>query len=362
MKMTKILGITLAATLSMTAANSATASECGLSCCIAAGVEGVGSGLGFSVTASYDSMNMGTILQGTNEISPTQVIDNNLATRPMMSMYTVPTSMTMIKISTSIAYRHDEDNAFILSVPYVINDMEMQMGMKTMMGNTYSNMTMDTISGIGDTSFIYLRDIYKDADFRTRKRFSVGIGIKAPTGKDDSRNSAGNLVHMMMQAGTGSWDGLLLANGTLSFGEHDDGGAQWFLSPSAMYQINTKNDLGYKVGNRLNYDLSARYRLSSSFNVKLDMNGIYSSKDSTDGTIDTSSPTNLVAYQNPMMSMIDNVDNTGLHSIFISPGIQWLISPEFSVSGEYRIPVYQRVNGTQIVTDNWFFLRATARF
>jgi hypothetical protein len=349
MKMKKILGVALVAALSMTAVNSATASECGMSCCIAAGVEGIGSSLGFSVTAQYDSMNMETIKQGTTELTTQQALDTGVS-----PMYAIPTKMVMTKISANIAYRHDEDNAFILSIPYVINDMDMQRrnGMK---------MTMDTVSGIGDTSFIYLRDIYKDADIRTRKRFSVGIGIKAPTGKEDSRNSKGNLVHMMMQAGTGSWDGFLLANGTLSFGEHEDGGALWFLSPSAMYQITTKNDLGYKVGNRLNYDLSARYRVSSSFNVKLDLNGIYSSKDSTDGTKDSPGDP-FPAYQNPMMSMIDNVENTGLHSIFISPGIQWLISPEFSVSGEYRIPVYQNVNGTQQVTDNWFFLRATARF
>lgn len=349
MKTTKILGIVLAAALSMTATNSATASECGLSCCIAAGVEGIGSSLGFSITAQYDSMNMETIKQGTTELTTQQALDTGAS-----PMYAIPTKMVMTKISTSIAYRHDEDNAFILSIPYIINDMDMQRrnGMK---------MTMDTISGIGDVSFIYLRDIYKDADIRTRQRFSVGIGIKAPTGKEDSRNPMGSLVHMMMQAGTGSWDGFLLANGTLSFGEHEDGGALWFLSPSAMYQITTKNSLGYKVGNRLNYDLSARYRISSSFNVKLDMNGVYSSKDSTDGTKDSPGDP-YPAYQNPMMSMIDNVENTGLHSIFISPGIQWLVSPEFSISGEYRIPVYQNVNGTQQVTDNWFFLRGTVRF
>lgn len=348
MKITKFMGVAIAAALTMTAAGNAVASECGLSCCIAAGVEGIGSSTGFTVTAQYDSMNMGTIKQGTTELTTQQALDTGVN-----MMYAISTKMVMTKISTNIAYRHDKNNAFILTLPYIINDMDMQRrnGMK---------MTMDTISGLGDASFIYLRDLYKDTDYRTRKRFSVGVGVKAPTGEHKARNPMNSLVHMMMQAGTGSWDGILLANGTFAFGEHEDGGAQWFISPSVMYQINTKNDLGYKVGNRLNYDLSARYRLSSSFNVKLDVNGVYSSKDSTDGTVDVAS--GLVAYQNPMMSMIDNVANTGLHSMFISPGVQWIITPEFSVSGEYRIPAYQNVNGTQQVTDNWFFLRASVRF
>jgi len=350
LKTTKILGIAFAAALSMTAVNSAVASECGLSCCIAAGVDGVGSATGVTLSLQYDTMNMKTIKQGTSKLSPqqAQLVDGGMKEA-------VPTKMVMSKYAVNMSYRHDENNAFILTVPYIINDMDM-------LRPNGTSMTMDTISGMGDVSLLYMRDLYKDADMRTRQRISVGVGVKAPTGKSKSRSATtGNLVHMMMQAGTGSWDGLLLANGTFAFGEHEDGGAQWFLSPSAMYQINTKNDLGYKVGNRLNYDLSARYRVSSSFNVKLDMNGVYSSKDSTDGTIDTASPTNLVAYQNPM-SIIDKVQNTGLHSIFLSPGAQWVVTPEFILSGEYRIPVYQNVNGVQQVTDNWFFLRATTRF
>jgi len=361
LKRIKIPGLAIASALSMAVVMPAAASECGLSCCIAAGVEGVGGSTGLTLTTQYDNMDMKTILQGTAKLSPDQVISNNLAARPNGSMYSVPTKMTMSKISINAAYRMDEDNAFVLTLPYVINDMEMKMGMK-MMGNiTYADMSMDTIRGIGDISLVYLRDVYKDAEIRTRQRFSVGVGIKAPTGKYRSRKSSGDLVHMMMQAGSGSWDGILLANGTLGFGSHpDDGGIRWSLSPSLIYQINGRNSLGYRVGNRLNYDLSARYRVTSTFNAKLDLNGIWAGKDSSDGTIDAQ--TGKVAYQDPMMSMIDNIANTGINSLFISPGVQWVVSPEFIVSGEYRIPVYQNTNGIQLVTDNWFFLRASVRF
>jgi len=347
--------------LTLMASGSAGAGECGLSCCIAAGVEGVGSSTGLTTTLQYDTMDMKTIRQGTAVLSPTQVIGNNLATRPAMSMYSVPTKMTMQKISANIAYRLDDKNAFVLTVPYIINDMEMLMGMKTMAGINYSAMSMETISGFGDVSLIWLRDVYKDAEVRTRKRFSVGIGVKAPTGKYQARSSSGNLVHMMMQAGTGAWDGLLIANGTLAFGEHADGGARWLLSPSLSYQFNSRNKLGYKVGDRLNYDLSARYRVTSRFNAKLDLNGVWAAHDSTDGTKDPLKPA-MVAYQNPMMSLIDNVNNTGIHSIFLSPGFQWVASPSLVLSGEYRIPVYQNARGIQQVTDNWFFLRASYRF
>ncbi|OIO74744.1 MAG: hypothetical protein AUJ57_01650 [Zetaproteobacteria bacterium CG1_02_53_45] len=339
------------------------ASECGLSCCIAAGVDGVGSNVGLTASLQYDTMYMRTNKQGTTKVAPAAIIANALAGRA--GMYAVSSRMTMQKIAANLAYRMDEDNAIILTVPYVINDMDMLMGMKMMPMSpiTYSTSAMPTIEGLGDVSLMYMRDVYKDADIRTRQRLSLGFGVKAPTGKSKARNANNNrLVHMMMQAGTGAWDGVLAASGTMAFGEHADGGAQWMLSPSVFYQINTRNALGYKVGNRLNYDLSARYRVTSAFNVKLDLNGVASELDSTDGTIDAVAGPTVVAYQNVMGNVLDNVANTGLNSLFISPGFQWVVGDGYAVSGEYRIPVYQNVNGIQQVTDNWFFLRLSKAF
>lgn len=356
MKNMKIWGVAAAVTLSMLSFQQKTyASECGLSCCIAAGVDGVGSATGLTVSLQYDTMYMKTNKQGTSDISPQQIIANRLAAGGVM-MYGVSNDMVMQKIAANISYRMDEDNAFILTVPYVINDMEMMMA-RAATPTMYMKSNMETVQGLGDMSLLYLRDIYKDAEMRTRQRLSLGVGVKAPTGKSKARNGSGKLVHMMMQAGTNSWDGLLVASGLMAFGEHEDGGALFMLSPSAFYQFNTRNDLGYKVGNRLNVDLSARYRLTSMFNVKLDLNGVWSQKDSTDNTIDAAS--GLVAYQNVNGNVLDNVANTGIKSMFISPGFQWIVTDGWVVSGEYRIPVYQDVNGIQQVTDHWFFLRLT---
>lgn len=141
------------------------AGECGLSCCIGAGIDGVGSSTGLSVSLQYDTMLMKTNKQGSSTVAPTTIIANNLAARGMMSMYSVSTKMTMQKITANIVYRMDENNAFLLAAPYVINDMEMLMGMKGMGGITYSTITMNTIRGVGDLSLTWLRDIYKDADY-----------------------------------------------------------------------------------------------------------------------------------------------------------------------------------------------------
>lgn len=336
--------------------------ECGLSCCVAAGVDGVGSREGWNITAQYESMQMKTLKQGTSTTNAAAIIQKNLAAKGMGAMYRVPTSMSMQKISSNLAYRMDEKNAFVLTIPYIINDMDMDMGMNMMGGITTSKMKMDTISGLGDVSLMYLRDIWKDRDIRTRQRVSLGLGIKAPTGKHTYRDQKGELIHAMMQAGTGSWDGIAIANGSFGFSEHDDGGALWFINPSLIYQFNGRNNLGYRYGNRLNVDVSTRYRVTSKLNVKLDLNGVWTQSDSSNGTIDGASPTARLAYQAPMMSMLDNVNNTGIKSLMLSPGITWVATPDITFSAEYRIPLSQDAKGTQIVTDQWFFIRARASF
>ncbi|MBZ0269026.1 hypothetical protein K8I85_12780, partial [bacterium] len=326
----------------------------------------VRSRVGLSATPQYEWMLMETNRRGTDSIEPTGIIAAELASRT--GMYAVSTSMTMQKVAANLSYRIAERNALLLTVPYVINDMDMKMGMKMMDGGpiTYTDMTMDTVRGIGDVSLLYVRDVWEDIVIRTRRRLSVGIGVKFPTGDDGARNANGALVHMMMQAGTGSVDGLLLVNGVAGFGTHRDGGALFLLAPSLTLQLNTRNDRGYRVGNHLNYDLSGRYRVTSKFVARLDLNGVWSAKDDTDGTIDPDGPlvmgTPLVAYQNVMGNVLDNVDHTGLHSIFLSPGFQWLATRNVVIGGEWRAPVYQDVNGIQQVTDRWFRLMVSAGF
>lgn len=356
----KLLAIAGACLLMTTSAAIVRAAECGLSCCIGAAAEGVGAAEGFSLSIQYDRMDMKTIRRGTTKVSPAAAVEQGLAGRPMMAMYHVPTRMIMQKWTLNGVWRWNEDDALLVSVPYVINDMDMLMGMKMMGGTRLSPMAMDTVRGLGDVSLTYLRDVWKDAPIRTRRRLTLGIGIKAPTGKDRVRTRKGSLVHHMMQPGTGSWDALLLANGTLAFGSHADGGAAWLLVPSAIVQINGRNRLGYRAGDRLDLSASLRWRATSTFNLKLDLNGIFTRPDSSDGTLDP--VTGRVAYQDPAGSMLDNTANTGLAEWFVAPGFQWVVAPGFILSGEFRLPVYQRVNGIQQVTDRWYFLRGAFRF
>lgn len=322
------------------------AMECGLSCCIAGAAEGIGAGgRGFNVGLQYEYMKMETILQGTDEKSPNEI----LATKG--NMYKVPTEMIMQKLTANVAYGLNEKASFLASIPYIKNDMDMRMNM--VMGT--KDMTMDTIEGMGDITLMGFYKLFADRNIAPTERITIGAGIKMPTGEYEERTKSGSLVHMMMQRGSGSWDPVLLINGMKAFGKT-------YLLGTVTYQFTTDNDRGYEIGDKLSIDITAKHRLTDLFNAWLALNYIHADSDKTDGSIDAQ--TGKVNYQDSMMSMIDNVANTGLESYFLTPGIEFKPSAgsSWSFKASAKIPVYQDVNGVQQVTDDWYLINANYRF
>lgn len=315
----------------------AKATECGLSCCIAGAAEGIGAGgKGLNLSIQYEWMRMGTIMEGTSERSSSEVFNN--------TMYTmVPEEMIMEKMSANIAYGLNEKVSLLASIPYIKNDMDMLMDMG-MMG--IKPMDMDTVEGVGDVSLMGFFKLYADRDMAPTERVTLGVGLKTPTGKDNDREN-GNLMHMMMQRGTGSWDPLIALNGMKAFGKT-------YLIGTFTYQYTTENDRGYEVGDRLSLDITGKRMLTDLFNVSLAVNYVHTDKDKTDGSGN---------YQDPM-SMVDNVANTGLDAYFVTPSVEFkpAVGSPFSFKASAKIPVRQDVNGMQLVTDDWYVINAGYRF
>lgn len=346
MRLHFLVGLAMALILTLPAQ----ASECGMSCCVGSGIEAAADHDGLTVTTQYERMNMKTLLEGTQQVSPEAVVNEALANGNRR--FSAPTRMVMQRYTLNLSQRVAPEDALVLSVPYVVNDMDMLMGMRPRMAgmpNMLETMKMDTISGLGDVSLTWVHDVYRDSP---GSRASLGLGLKAPTGAAQVRNARGSLVHAMMQPGTGSWDVLLVANGSVGLGDFS-------LQPAATYQLTTPNALGYRQGNRLDLDSSLRWHTAPEFDLKLDLHGIFRGQDQTDGTRDPQ--TGMVAYQNPEASMIDNVQNTGITSLFLAPGFHWEPGSDVVVSGEYRIPLAQNARGVQQVIDDWQFLRVSVR-
>lgn len=304
--------------------------ECGLSCCIASAA-GSGATLAknFGLTIQYEYSFMETIKHGTDSVSPDAVIDANKL--PMQS-YKAPTEMIMQKVNLVGVVPLNERLQVLFSVPYVVNDMDMRM--KSAMGMVM-DMSMDTVSGLGDVSVMGLYTLYTDAPIRPTKRLTVGAGLKTPTGSTGERSSSGSLIHAMMQPGTGSWDPLFMVNYMRAF-------YPLVLQANLFYQWTTEGYNGYEFGDRFTYDLSARYQAADYVNVGVEINGYHTEADDDhDGS-----------YSSPATSMLDNPAFTGLDSIFISPLVQVKIPGTVgSAEVKYQIPVYQDVSGYQQVVD-----------
>ncbi len=304
--------------------------ECGLSCCLAgAATSGVTLAENFGVSLVYENSYMKTIKNGGHEVSPDEAIARN---QKAMKSYKVPTEMTMQKVSFVGFVPVTERFQVLGSLPYVINDMDMRS--RSAMGMTM-DMSMETVSGLGDATVMGLYTLYTDAPVRPTERLTAGLGVKLPTGATSERSPSGSLVHAMMQPGTGSWDPLVMLNYMRAY-------YPLVLQANLLYQLATVGYNGYEFGDRFTYDLSARYQVSKYLNVGVELNGVHSEED-TD---------HEGKYSDPETSMIDNPEFTGLDSVFISPLVQAKI-PNSGGSAElkYQIPVYQDVNGYQQVVD-----------
>lgn len=304
--------------------------ECGLACCLA-GVSssGVTQAGRFGIGMLYEYADMETIRSGSEKFTPNEVL-NRLWTPG--SSYSVPTKMTMEKYTLIASFPVSARLTLLGIVPYVRNTMDMRM--RTAMGMTM-NMRMTPVEGLGDITVMALHTAYTDAPIRPTRRLTLGFGIKTPTGENDTRTASGNLVHAMMQAGTGSWDAVFTANYMRA----------WYplvTQVNVFWHWTNESDLDYEFGDQVGIDLVARYQVAAYVNLGLELNAIHAGRDEDD----------LGLYSRPATSMLDNTANTGLTSVFVSPGVQVKIpNSGGSVEIKYQLPVYQYVNGYQQVVD-----------
>ena len=315
--------------------------ECGLSCCLAgANSSGVTLAENFGFAVQYEHSDMQTILNGTTEVSPDAVLDANWVPG---SMYSVPTKMTMEKLSFIGARPLNERWTMMGIVPLLRNNMDMRM--RNGAGMTM-DMSMEEIAGLGDISLLAFYTAYTDAPVRPTERLTLGIGIKTPTGKNDELTASGNYVHAMMQLGSGSWDGLFTLNYMRAF-------YPLVTQVNAFYHLTTEGDEGYEFGDQAGIDLVMRYQTTNYVNLGIELNMIKTQQDTDhDGK-----------YSRPLVSMVDNTAYTGLTSVLLTPGVQFRI-PETtgSIEVKYQTPVYQKVNGYQQVLDARWLVTGSVSF
>ena len=101
--------------------------------------------------------------------------------------------------------------------------------------------------GLGDVSLLASYVLFDTGDslrYRWRQTFSLGGGLKLPTGRYNSTATDGSRLNPNLQTGTGSTDFLLTAAYTLRRGA-------WGAAADVLARINTSNPHQYLFGNRL---------------------------------------------------------------------------------------------------------------
>ena len=183
-------------------------------------------------------------------------------------------------------------------------------------------------SAFGDVKFSGMYQFFN----RNSNRLQFNLGISLPTGSL-KENYRGARLAYPMQIGSGSYEALpgLSYSGQSSNYSY---GAQ----VNGVFRLE-KNDIGYRRGNSYNFTSWISRKINKSFALSSRIN--YEILQRTKG-VDSS--------LNVMMTPVNNVDSTGGRRADYFVGANFIFGKNrFAL--EAGMPIYQKLNGTQLETD-----------
>lgn len=161
-------------------------------------------------------------------------------------------------------------------------------------------------------------------------------GLKLPTGKTDVTNSEGEAAERSLQPGTGTTDLLLGGYFRQALGAWN---ASWFAQAGAQLPLNSHDD--YKPGQVWTVDFGGRWEATPRLGLLLQLNMVWKGRDSGSEA---------------------EPDDSGGRYVFISPGITFAITNKVNVYGFVQLPIYQYVNGLQLVAKQAYSVGVSAQF
>jgi hypothetical protein len=164
----------------------------------------------------------------------------------------------------------------------------------------------------------------------------VNFGLKLPTGDFSVRNSANQLAERSLQPGTGTTDLLL---GAYTAGDLPWQGASWFTQALLQLPLNERG--GYKPGERIGVDGGLRYDIDDRWSLMLQANLLWRGKDSG--------------------RQAEPAD-TGGTALWIGPGVSYGVTRDLRLYAYVQAPLYQYVNGVQLVAAKAGVVGVSARF
>lgn len=154
--------------------------------------------------------------------------------------------------------------------------------------------------------------------------YGVSLGVKLPTGQIHVDNSVGARAERTLQPGSGTTDLLLGAYFNRLFSSTSSG----FFQTQWQQPLNSREN--YEPGHRISADLGYRYELNSKVGLLAQINTLFVERD---------------------RGLEAEPRDTGGKFVHFSPGATFAVTPNAQLYGFVQLPVYQYVNGVQLVED-----------
>ena len=310
--------------------------SCGCSLNTDVGTQGMGMAGGWTLDVRYDTLNQNKLWSGTKSISQSAV--NAANPRAEVENFTQNNYLT-----ASLDYNDAEAWGVTAILPYIMRTHStFGSGDGSLDGaanasNPSSNGYLSQASGVGD-----MKIIGRYFGFAEQKDWGFQLGLKLPTGSNSQTvvNNGGALqgVDPGLQLGTGSTDVIL---GVYQFG-YIPNTENWGYFANIQYQatikptdvpvtiaqLNTPGVSSYRPGNAANLNLGLNYQGFERLVPTLQVNMLNKKVDS--GTAaDTLSTGGVLAY--------------------LTPGALYNLTDQTQLYANVQLPIYQNVNGYQLV-------------
>jgi hypothetical protein len=276
--------------------------------------------VGWSADVRTESVSQTQLRSGTHNISASEVTGEEAIERHTDNTNLVTTLERSFDMNWSLALR----------VPVVRRDH-------------LHDLIDETTGALGPSEswqFTRLGDIallarWQDARQAPEASWAVTGGLKLPTGSIDVSNADGARAERALQPGSGTtdlilglaWRNLLTPADALN------------LQATWVQALNLREQ--FKPGRRFELGAGWSHAISPVVSAVLQANLVDKARD-------------IGAQAEP--------DNSGSTSVFLSPGVNVAVGAMGMLYGYLQVPVYQRVNGIQLVPKTSFALGYTASF
>jgi len=152
--------------------------------------------------------------------------------------------------------------------------------------------------------------------------YSISAGVKLPTGSHTVANEDGAVAERSLQPGTGTTDLIVGASARHALTGRD----ALFAQAGVMVALNSRDS--FRPGHRIDFALGGVHQFESGWSAALQLNVSHRGRDSG-------------AAAEP--------DLSGSTSVQLSPGVNVALSGATHLYGFVQVPIYQHVNGVQLV-------------